>query len=212
MGNGMAITVLNSNERHKLERLCNTRSNWTDGGHWMGPGSAPDCYKSQISRNRLSKVLTFDSDEAAFKWNAECNKQIRIISHAGTIGLNIAIAFIPFGAISKISSELAKLWVSVAVGTTTSIAYGELMAQIPYPEVAKGWKVQIDFDHEMHWKPVKSGRNSFKQKLTITSYDLDGKARYQASTVSEFRLDDLPKGLAEKLVSMPNRKVTKSYE
>lgn len=72
----MAITILNSNERHRLERLCNTRSNWTDGGHWMGPG----------------------------------------------------------------------------------------------------------------------------------------KARYQASTVNEFRLADLPGGLAEKLVSIPNRKLTNSYQ
>ena len=208
----MAITILNSNERHRLERLCNTRSNWTDGGHWMGPGKVPDCYKTQISRNRLTKIITFDSDESAFKWNAECDKQIRVVGHMGSAGLNVALAFIPFGAIAKLSGELAKLWVSVVAATTAGIVHGELVARIPYPEVGKGWKVQIDFEHEIRWKPVISGRNTFKQKLTIASYDQEGKARYQASTVNEFRLADLPSGLAEKLVSIPNRKLMNSYQ
>ena len=201
----MGLTVLSSAERHKIQQICNTRHNWTDGGHWVGRGKQPDCYSSRIKRNTLSIALLFNSDEAAMDWNRNCDKNLRVASYSTAIGINIALAFVPQILPLKISKAMSSAWGAIVTGSTVNVMHGEGMARIPYPEVAKGWKVIIEISHELSWVPMLGAKSHFTQKLVALSVDSSGKERFSTSTKRQVKLSDMPAGLAEGLVNIQSQ-------
>ena len=72
-----SIAMLLPSQRMELERKCRDRLNWSDGGHWIGNGPQPNCFIKEHLKNNISHTIHFPTDEAATKWNMECEKKIR---------------------------------------------------------------------------------------------------------------------------------------
>ena len=96
-------------ERRKLERQCNNLLNWSDGGHWLGRGQAPNCSMKEYYKSFASHTYTFPTDASATQWNVDWEEAIRTGGHVGTAVLTIAVA--------KLTSGTA----GIAVGVLASI-------------------------------------------------------------------------------------------
>ena len=51
------VVKLTETEQNTLERKCHNRLSWTDGGHWMGSGTAPDCKLKENIKNAISHTV-----------------------------------------------------------------------------------------------------------------------------------------------------------
>ena len=118
-------------ERRRVEKLCNNRFNWSDGGHWIGLGPEPNCFQSGTIRGTQTIVYEFPTDEAAFKWNREWEKAIRFAGHLVTAAVTTIVTLKTGGA------------GGIAVGTLAAITKDELQARVKYPKVARGWKYVV---------------------------------------------------------------------
>lgn len=207
----MGLTVLSSGERHKIKQICNTRHNWTDGGHWVGRGKQPNCYAPRVTRNTLVTYLTIDTDEAAMAWNSNCDKNMRIAGYVTAAGINAALVFIPHLIPLRLSNAMSSVWGSIVTSTTMGVINGEVIAKVPYPEVAKGWKIKLEISHEVSWKAMAGSKSTFTQTLTVSSIDAQSKGRYKASTKRQLRIDDMPDGLVDRLIDIKSRTVKMPY-
>lgn len=64
-------------DKQKLEQLCSDRSNWTDGGYWMGIGKEPNWFITEKHISTLKITFSFPTDTSAFAWNKHCEDAIR---------------------------------------------------------------------------------------------------------------------------------------
>ncbi|MGH1471177.1 MAG: hypothetical protein ACRBCS_08280 [Cellvibrionaceae bacterium] len=187
-------------ERSALSRICNDRLNWSDGGHWIGFGPKPNCFKSDSLSNKISHTWKFPTDTAALKWNEEQEKQIRFVGHGVTTGLTVAIGLV-FGG-----------WPGIAVAIIAGVAKDEVQAKVPYPKMARGWSFEVIFEHGFKWSPHPWGQNYFKQQtITIIRNHL-GEIQSTSVSTSKYQLDELPEGLARSLSSVPSKTTSSIYE
>jgi hypothetical protein len=190
---------LTESERITIERRCNNRFNWTDGGHWMGAGTPPQCSLREKINNSISHTVTFPTDSAALKWNLEWEKSIRYAGHTGTAGLTAAVS-LTFGGAP-----------AIVIGTVAAIAKDELQAKIPYPRMARGWSYELIFEHEFKWSPHPFGIRGLSQTVTSIIRDHNKKIQFQSSGTVKYTIEKLPEGLARGLASAPSRKTSSIY-
>lgn len=110
-------------ERRRVVQKCNDRLNWTDGGYWMGNGTEPNCFQGSTLQGTKTIIYEFPTDAAAFKWNAEWEKAIRLAGHAVTAAVTTIVALKTGGA------------GGIAVGTLAAIMKDELQGRVNYPKV-----------------------------------------------------------------------------
>ena len=87
-----------------------------------------ECLKPKIATNSLMVIISFNSHEAAKKWNLIHEKKIKLGGHLVTISISMLA-----GIISK------SYTVGVASSAVMGIIKDELQAQVWYPEVFNGW-------------------------------------------------------------------------
>lgn len=188
-----AIIGKSSAKPHALDtKKCNNRLNWTDGGHWIGIGPAPNCFHSSTSTGSMTLRYTFPSDASAFKWNKEWERQIRYVGHAATAVIT-AIVALKTGA------------GGILVGTLAGILKDELQARVPYPQVAKGWSFVLHISHTLTSSPHPRAKSSFFQEVSGTSFDPQRARHYHAVRRRELDLATFPESLARELASMPGQ-------
>ena len=196
----MTKVLLTKAEADKLRRQCRNTLNWTDGGHWMGTGPEPNCFQRASVSSTMTRVIKFPTDAAAFKWNAEQEKNIRILGHGATIGISVAVGLLTSG------------WGGVAAGSIAGIFKDEVQAHVPYPKVARGWSYTLVFVHTYSQHTAISRRPAtFVQSRTGTVKDQNGKQQWSCSGKSEFSTDSFPDSIARQLASAPNSNTVITY-
>ena len=185
--------------RQQLEIKCQNRLNWSDGGHWIGSGSKPNCFMSNNLKNSISHTYKFPSDNSAMKWNLEWEKIIRYSGHLGTAALTVAVSAATVGI------------AGVAVGTLAAILKDELQASIPYPRMARDWSYEVIFEYHFKWSPHPWAQRELKQIITTISRDFDGKIVNRTASINKYKLADLPDGLGRLLASSPSNKTSSIY-
>jgi hypothetical protein len=193
------VAKLTETEKSTLERKCNNRFNWTDGGHWMGTGTAPLCSLREKINNSISHTITFPTDSGALKWNLEWEKSIRYVGHTGTAGLTAAVSLTLGGA------------PGIVIGTVAAIVKDELQAKVPYPRMARGWSYELIFEHEFKWSPHPFGIRGLTQTVTTIIRDHNKKIQFQSSGIVKYTIEKLPEGLARGLASVPSRKTNSTF-
>ena len=193
------VVKLTETERSTLERKCNSRLDWTDGGYWTGNDPAPDCDLEENMNNTISHIVTFPTDSAALKWNLEWEKLIRYAGHAGTAALTTVVG-LTLGGIP-----------GIVIGTAAAITKDELQAEIPYPRMARGWGYELIFKHEFKWSPHPLGDKGFTQEVKSIIRDHNGKIQFQSSKTISYSTETLPDGLSRKLASVISRKTNSIY-
>lgn len=193
------VVKLAATERNTLERKCHNRFNWTDGGHWMGTGTAPDCDLKENIKNTISHTVTFPTDSSALKWNMEWEKSIRYIGHTGTAALTTAVG-LALGGVP-----------GIVIGTVAAIAKDELQAKIPYPRMARGWSYELIFVHDFKWSPHPYGQKGLTQKITTIIRDHNKQIQFQSAGSIKYSIENLPEGLARALASVNSRKTNSIY-
>jgi hypothetical protein len=193
------VVQLTEAERKTLERMCNNRFNWTDGGHWMGAGTPPNCKLKERISNSISHTITFPTDSAALKWNLEWEKSIRYVGHTGTAALTTAVG-LTLGGIP-----------GIVIGTAAAITKDELQANVPYPRMARGWSYELIFDHEFKWSPHPYGQKGLTQKVITIIRDHNKKIQFQSSGFVKYSIEKLPEGLARELANVPSRKTNSIF-
>jgi hypothetical protein len=103
------IVKLTDGERKSLEEKCHNQLNWTDGGYWMGQGTAPKCRLEETISNSISHTIMFPTDESALKWNLAWEKFIRYSGHGGTAGLTDAVTIALGGVPAAIPGTVAAI-------------------------------------------------------------------------------------------------------
>lgn len=187
-------------KRNELERKCQNRLNWSDGGNWIGTGDKPNCFIKDNLRSSISHTYNFPTDAAATKWNMEWEKEIRYAGHVGTAGLTVALTYFTGGV------------AAIVVGTLAAITKDELQASIPYPRMARGWSYEVIFEHQFKWSPHPWGQREFIQTTTTISRNFDGKIISRASNVKKYKLAELPDGFGRLLASTPSKKSQSDYQ
>ncbi len=193
------VVELTESERMTLERKCNNRFNWTDGGSWMGVGAPPMCSLKEKISNSISHIVTFPTDAAALKWNLEWEKSIRYAGHSGTAALTAAISLGINGPIGTF------------VGIVAAIAKDELQAKIPYPRMARGWSYELIFEHEFKWSPHPFGIRGLTQTVTTIIRDHKKRIQFRRSGSIKYNLDNLPEGVARGVASVSSRETSSTY-
>ena len=192
--------IITAEERRRLERQCNNRLNWSDGGHWIGSGPEPNCFQRSTMTGGATIVYQFPTDQAAFKWNTEWQKLIMRTGHFATAVVTVIVA--------TTTSGLA----GIAVGTLAAILKDEVQAMIPYPQVSRGWRYVVTINHTFRWSPHPWGRNEFYQEMSGTTFDTAGRSHYRAVARTEFPMDVMPENLAIQLASMTGSTTTVQYQ
>ena len=121
----MSSILLSQEEINELERLCKDPN--LELGMMMRPKHM-ECLKPKIATNSLMVIISFNSHEAAKKWNLIHEKKIKLGGHLVTISISMLA-----GIISK------SYTVGVASSAVMGIIKDELQAQVWYPEVFNGW-------------------------------------------------------------------------
>lgn len=197
--NSQKKSNLTLTQRIEIERKCNRRLNWTDGGHWVGPGSGPNCFMKDELRNHISHTYTFATDQAATAWNLEWEKIIRYGGHIGTTGLTIATTMV-LGGIP-----------AIVIGSLAAITKDELQASIGYPRMARGWTYEYILTHHFKWSPHPWAQKGLNQIISTISRDHEGKIVSKKEQNSHYSFDELPDGLARTIAGAPSKKTTSSY-
>lgn len=199
----MTKTIMTKAEAEKLRRQCGNRLNWTDGGHWIGTGPEPSCFRRASVSSTMTVVLKFPTDAAAFKWNTEHEKRIRYSGYVVGAGITFALGLATSG------------WgwgAAGAIDTIADVFQGEVLARFPYPKVARGWSYTLVFTHTYNQPAAVSGRYAtFLQLRTGTVRDQNGKTQWTCSGKSEYTTDSFPDSVARHLVSTPNLTKTVIY-
>jgi len=191
-------------EMKKLEFLCNNRTNWTDGGYWMGAGKEPDCFQ-KFKMSKTTKItVRWPTDESAKRWNADWDKAQRNMGYIGT------------GIVSIVAWELniPRVALGVAVGTDVliDVLKGEAIAKIPYPTAARGWRMETRIKLEFNYTPVSKRLNGLKSDILIQLFNHKNIQQGSATpAITSYSFDDFPMELAFKMVSGPDRKVEFNY-
>ncbi|MDD9945172.1 MAG: hypothetical protein OXU20_29285, partial [Myxococcales bacterium] len=181
-------------ERERIRNACRNRLNWSDGGHWIGSGAAPNCFGSSHISGTHEIVFSFPTDAAAFNWNASWEKAIRYGGHFATAVLTVIAARFagPFG---------------VAAGTFAAILKDEFQAAAQYPRVARGWRYIASFHYSIAWNAHPWGKSAFYQEASGASYDLSRALRFRTVSCTEFELGNFPEAVAVALASTSKRQM-----
>ena len=125
----MSSILLTKEELNELERLCNDPN--LELGMMMRPKHLK-CLEPKIATNNLMVIISFNSENAAGKWNDFHEKRIRMGGHAATIAL---------GVLTGIISSNFPLGVAASTVLTSSIGImkDEIQAHVWYPKMYKGW-------------------------------------------------------------------------
>lgn len=187
-------------QMRELARKCSSQLNWSDGGHWIGREPAPNCFQRDVVRNQLVHVLHFPDDDSATKWNLECEKMIRYAGHIGTAAMTVGVTLATGGVVAPI-----------IVGLAVALAKDELQARISYPRMARGWSYELILENEFFWTPHPWGRKSFLQKTTTVSRNWEEIEVTRRTNKAEYRLNELPDGVARTIASVPSKKTWSNY-
>ena len=190
---------LSLREKKSLEIQCNNRLKWTDGGHWMGVGKAPDCDTRERLKSKSSHTLTFPTDQSANKWNSEWEKVIRHGGYLASALLGLGTGFI--------ATSTASFSVSVISG----VVLGEAQASVIFPRMERGWSYEIIFEYDFSWSPHPFFGNRLIQTITGISRDHQGKEVLVNSNTQKYDLDQLPDGLGRLLASSPPKVTSSVY-
>lgn len=180
-------------DRKLVIKQCNSRMNWSDGGHWIGRGPEPDCRGKEISSGSSRVIYSFPTDAAAFKWNAEWEKAIRHAGHLATGVVTVTVALATGGV------------TGIAVGTIAAILKDELQALLPYPKMSRGWSYVFSISHTYKWAPHPMGKSRYIQEYSSTCFDHNRSQTNRSITRLEFDFQTFPEPLAIKLASTPGR-------
>ena len=191
--------LLNPAEKAKLKKACSNRLNWSDGGHWIGTGKAPNCFANTHLSSEISHTYRFPTDASANRWNMEWEKNIRYMGHFGTVGLTIALGV------------MGGSWGAASAAIFLPIMKDELQAKIPYPKMARGWNYQVTTKYQYQWSPHPLGTNGFTISTRAIIRDHQNQVIKQKQFKEHYLLDDLPDGLAEQLASQTSRNTTSDY-
>ncbi|OAN10963.1 hypothetical protein A3K86_18440 [Photobacterium jeanii] len=191
--------ILDALSRQQLEKQCQNRMNWSDGGRWIGQGKAPNCAVKERHSRTLSHTYSFPTDELATKWNLEWEKRIRHMGHMGTAALTTGLTLMTGGM------------VGITVGTIAAIVKDELQAGMGYPRMARGSSYEVIFKYEFQWSPYPS--QAFLL-LTIETLGKNhqGDITYQTSGTRKYMLKDLPDGLGRRLAMAPSQKTQSEFK
>ena len=186
-------------QRRELERLCNDRLNWSDGGHWIGYGKEPNCFAKESFANTRTHTVTFPTDQAAFKWNSDWEEAIRYAGHFATAVITVTVTLSTGGT------------AGIVVGTLAAIFKDELQARVSYPKVARGWKYVLKVTRTSKWSPHPYGKNGLTIESVGRAYDHIGKLQYESKSIARFNFDELPKEIADRIARMPTISTTRAY-
>lgn len=194
------INRLSQAQKNILEQKCRDRLNWSDSGHWIGPGKAPNCFQKERTSNTFTHTLNFPTDASATKWNLECEEVIRYYGHVGTATLTVAVALATGGLLT-----------SIIFGAVAAIAKDEAQAKIDYPRVARGWQYELTYENTLIWSAHPWGKKSFSQKITGIARSHEKVENYRAQKNYKYNLDELPDGLARSITSARSRATVADY-
>ncbi|WP_166114185.1 hypothetical protein [Pseudoalteromonas sp. Z9A5] len=198
----MRAENLSLKERKELEIKCSNRLNWTDGGHWMGRGKAPNCHMKEKLNSKFSHTYTFPEGKHARRWNSEWEEAIRHAGYLATGVLTLATGFVYTGI---------KASTSVVISLASTYALGETQAIIEYPKMERGWSYEIIFEHEFTWSPHPYSPRFLMQTVTGVSRNHLGEQVQSGRNIVKYNLDQLPDGLGRLLASAPSRNTTSVY-
>ena len=191
--------LLNPAEKAKLKKACSNRLNWSDGGHWIGTGKAPNCFANTHLSSEISHTYRFPTDASANQWNMEWEKNIRYMGHFGTVGLTLGVGLMSGG------------WGSMVAGGLIAIFKDEIQAKIPYPRMARNWSYQVTINYEYRWSPHPLMTKNFTILTRVFIRNHQNHLIEQKQIKEHYLLEDLPDGLAEKLASQISRNTTSDY-
>ena len=191
---------LSLKERKELEIKCSNRLNWSDGGHWMGRGKAPNCMIKEKTKSKFSHTITFPTDDLANKWNSEWEEVIRRGGYIASALLGLGTGFI------------ATASVSFTVSVLSGVALGEAQAAISYPKMERGWTYEIIFEYDFSWSPHPFVVSSLTQRVTGVSRNHLGKEVRRDSNTQKYDLSQLPDGLGRLLASSPPKNTSSVYK
>lgn len=125
----MSSVLLTKEEINELERLCNDPN--LELGMMMRPKHI-ECLKPKIATNNLTVIISFNSENAAGKWNYFHEKRIRMGGHTATIA---------FGVLTGVISSNFTIGIAASTVLTSSIGImkDEIQARVWYPRMYKGW-------------------------------------------------------------------------
>ncbi len=190
---------LNEQQRKQLIQACGNNLNWSDGGHWIGNGSAPRCFTSDREQNSFTHKWLFQTDQAANKWNTECERNIRYIGHLGTAALAVAVGLATGGA------------AGIAAGTIAGVVKDELQAKIWYPKMFRGWSYELTYSNTFNWSAHPWGQRNFKQEITGVIRDHQQKITEKRPTEHQYSFDELPERVARMIVATASKRTQSTF-
>lgn len=146
-------------DRRRIESQCSNQFNWSDGGHWIGPGPKPTCFQSATMKGSGTVIWSFPSDQSAQKWNTDWEAAIRKAGHLGTAVVTVAAA--------RVTGSLG----AILVGVLAAVIKDELQARIQYPRAHRGWRYSFQIDYRYIWSPHPWKPNSFTKQYCATMFN-----------------------------------------
>jgi hypothetical protein len=136
--NKTTFLSLNSSDISKARRLCQSPFNWTDGGHWMGNGPAPDCNLSRKQIKTSVVSIKWPNQKSVDRWNDSWARAQRRIGYAGTALISTILWEVQLTRIAFLAVVGGDLLIDVLKG--------ESIAAIPYPKPQAGWTMETTLD------------------------------------------------------------------
>ena len=183
--------------RMRLEQICRDPMSWTDGGHWMGTGTAPYCPgKTIIASNERKYTIEFKMRESAvLEWNEAVESNYNVAALAvGTF--SFALNFMPIVKFTKNIISISGLLIGGGIGFSKK------------PTVLKGWSVASIAQNTLAWSSL-SKEETFIQRTRLEVKNELGKIMYSGSNKVEFIPGSAQeRELFERIAKLPSREKT----
>ncbi|BCL68167.1 hypothetical protein TUMSATVNIG1_01040 [Vibrio nigripulchritudo] len=202
------ISLLNSSDKAKLQQICRSRLNWSDGGRWIGHGNKPNCDVTETLKKRLVMKMHFPTDKDAEKWNATVDNSMRYTGYAASalVALTPIVIAATFGTAITLPATASFI---TSIGT--NVALGESLAKVEVPKVTRGSTLYITVSYEKNWGPFQK-QQFFTQKTHLSIQNHRRKVTFERENTSKYRLNEIPEGLIN-IMKFPDKGViTLSYK
>lgn len=187
-------------DKQKLEQLCRDRTNWTDGGYWMGVGKEPNCFVNEKHVSTLKIIFSFPSDTSAFAWNKKCEDVLRYKGYVSSAALSVLIGIATDGVYG------------IVAGIISSIFKSEAEARVKYPQMARGWKFILTIKRTYHWTPHPLEQRTFTLDTTGEGYDEHGQLKYKSRSIDKYNFDKISEKVAKIVSTIPSKTINIVYK
>lgn len=178
-------------------RLCNRPLNFSDFGHWQGPGKKPDCNLEERKTRITVLEIHWPTDESVKEWNdfLEKNKTTTGYLITGVTSLSLAVGG-TFLLGAKVGSGLAPALGAWGADYIHDISMNELLSKVELPWATKGGylsiKVTKKFRHGVQkWKNeyiVENFKERFNHKGELDGYRDYDRQKYKMDSDEEVNL------------------------